>query len=204
MLRLFANLVLLGLLASTYAQTDRYRPYLYADKWLADTLYLGASFRYPGTVPIKVSMQFSESRVDGKLYAVNPATNETIFLMTNREPVGTTVILSDLTSIPAGGEVVFMFVSANDNAPRYTGPSRWGSPYFNTVTSDNNVNPRLRFGRRLSVAGRVRPGVLEFGFEDSPQSFNLADMDFNDVHFLAEGLDLLIYTKVARKRAYVW
>jgi hypothetical protein len=124
--------------------------------------------------------------------------------MTNREPIGATVILSDLLTFPAGGEVIFMYIPASDNVPRFTGPSRPGSRYFNTVTSDNNLNPRLRFGRRVSVSGQVRPGVIELGFEDSPQSFRAADMDFNDVHFMVEGLELLIYAKVARKRAYIW
>jgi hypothetical protein len=197
-------LLILGWSVPTVAQTDMYVPYLYADKWMADTLFLGPSFRYTGIGPIKVSLQFSESTTDGRLYAVKPTTDERVFLMTNGDPIGTTVVLSDLLTFAAGEEVVFMYITAEDNVPRYTGPSLPGSRYFNTVTSDNNLNPRLRFGRRLSVAGRVRPGVIELGFEDSPQSFTSADMDFNDVHFLVEGLEILIYAKVGRKRAYIW
>lgn len=190
--------------SESFGQTDRYIPYRFVDKWLADTLYLGPSFSYPGTTPIRVSLQFSESASAGRLYIVNPASDDTAFLMTNREPIGTTLNVSDLLSFPAGGEVIFMYISEYDNVPRFSGPSRPESKYFNRITSDNNLNPLLRFGRRLSVAGRVRPGLLEFGFEDSPQSLNIADMDFNDVHFLVEGLDLLIYAKAARKRAYIW
>jgi hypothetical protein len=203
--RRMAFLAVLGMLAaSAQAQTDIYKPTRFADKWIADTLFLGASFRYEGSGPIRVSLLFSESSTQGRLYAVNPATGQTIYLMSNMDPQGTTVELSALTRYPAGSEVVFMYQPMDDNIPRYTGPGNVWNRFFNRITSDRNVDESLRFGRRWSVAGQIRPGVIEFGFEDSPEHFVVADMDFNDVHFQVEGLTLLLYGRTSRQRDYVW
>lgn len=180
---------------------DIYKPYRFVHDWTADTLYVGPSFQYLGG-PIRVTLTFTETNVPGKLYLINPATNQTYFLMDNTSPMGTTLDITSLTSLKIGGEVVFMYVSSLDGIPRYTGPSLPGGKYFNVLNSDLNVNPVLRFGHRWSVAGYTKGKKIEFGFEDGAET--TSDMDFNDIVFQVEGLGLMIFENSARKRYYVW
>lgn len=180
---------------------DYYQPYRYVKNWSADTLYIGPTFRYLGG-PVRVTLKSMETSSTGKLYAINTVTGETVFLMNNNSPFGTTVTLTDLTSLKTGSEVVFMYISDYDDIPRYTGSSPPGDRYYNTLNSDVNHDPAMRFGRRWAVAGKVNDKIIEFGFEDAPPE--IADMDFNDILFQVEGLELLIYQNVARKRYYVW
>ena len=169
--------------------------------WSADTLYIGPTFRYPGG-PVRVTLKFMETSTTGKLYAINTTTGETIFLMNNTSPLGTAVTVTDLTSLVIGSEVVFMYIADWDGIRRYTGSSPPGDRYYNTLNSDLNHNPNLRFGRRWAVAGKVDDKIIEFGFEDGPP--DISDMDFNDILFQVEGLELMIYQNVARKRYYIW
>jgi hypothetical protein len=186
-------LAVFGMLAAdSQARTEIYKPTRFAEKWIADTLFLGAAFRYEGSGPIRVSLLWSETITHGRLYAVNPATGETIHLMSNMDPQGTTVELSALTRYPAGGEVVFMYRPEFDNIPRYAGPGNVWNRFFNRITGNRNVNESMRFGRRWSVAGQIRPGVIEFGFEESPENLVVADRDFNDAHFQVEELTLAL------------
>lgn len=180
---------------------DYYKPYRYVQSWSADTLYVGPTFQYLGG-PVRVTLKFAETSVTGKLYAINTTTGETVFLMNNTSPFGTAVTVTDLTSLKAGSEVVFMYIADTDGIPRYTGSSPAGGRYYNSLTSDMNHNPNLRFGRRWAVAGKVNDKIIEFGFEDGPPG--ISDMDFNDILFQVEGLELLIYQNTARKRYYVW
>lgn len=64
------------------------------------------------------------------------------------------------------------------------------------------MNPNLRYGHRWSVAGRVDANTLEFGFEDNTEP--TSDMDFDDIVFQVQGLNLAIFEKSAKKRSYVW
>jgi hypothetical protein len=183
------------------SKRDYYEPYRYVQNWSADTLYVGPTFRYLGG-PVRVTLKFMETSSTGKLYAINTATGETLFLMNNTSPLGTTVTITDLTSFETGSEVVFMYITDHDGIPRYTGSSRPGDRYYNTLNSDVNHNPGLRFGRRWAVGGKVDDKIIEFGFEDGPPG--ISDMDFNDILFQVEGLELMIYQNVARKRYYIW
>ena len=197
------SLAPLWLSVNASAQTDIYRPYRYKERWTADTLYLGASFRYMGGGPITITMRPSETVVGGNLYLVSPTTGATYFLMSSFTPPGLTVDASALTNIPVGSEVIFEFISNGDvSVPRFTGPSLPGRKFFNGRSSDWNRNTKLRFGHRWSVAGKIGPNKVEFGFEDGVDPFS--DMDFNDIIFQADNLQLLIYQNSARKRAYVW
>jgi uncharacterized protein DUF4114 len=180
---------------------DFYEPYRYVQNWTADTLYIGPTFRYPGG-PVRITLKFMETSLTGKLYAINTTTGETVFLMNNTSPLGTAVTITDLTSLAIGSEVVFMYISDTDGVPRYTGSSPPGASYYNTLSSDLNHNPSLRFGRRWAVAGKVDDKIVEFGFEDGPPG--ISDMDFNDILFQVEGLELMIYQNGARKRYYIW
>jgi uncharacterized protein DUF4114 len=183
------------------SKQDFYKPYRYVQDWSADTLYIGPTFRYSGG-PVRVTLKFMETSLTGKLYAINPATGETIFLMNNTSPFGTAVTVTDLTSFKIGSEVVFMYITDWDGIPRYTGSSPPGDRYYNTLDSDLNQNPNLRFGHRWAVAGKVDDKIIEFGFEDGPP--DISDMDFNDILFQVQGLELMIYQNVARKRYYIW
>lgn len=192
---------LLGALCVS-GQTDIYKPYRFADRWTADTLYVGASFRYNGVAQLQVSMAWSETSLEGNLYVVSPATGATVFVMSNRAPIGTTVNLSALAPFKAGDEIQFVYLPIHSTTPRYTGPSLPGRPYYNTISSETNPNPDLRFGHRFAVAGKTPSGKIEFGIEDSYGVFS--DMDFNDIHFFLENADLLLYQNTAKKRSYVW
>ncbi|MEO7425599.1 MAG: DUF4114 domain-containing protein [Fibrobacteria bacterium] len=184
------------------APKDYYKPYRYVQDWTADTLYVGPAFQYLGG-PIRVTLKFTETSVPGKLYLINPATGQTYFLMSNTSPLGTMVDLTGTTSLKIGTEVVFMYVSNFDGVSRYTGASLPGSKYYNVLNSDLNNNPALRFGHRWSVAGYgTNRKIIEFGFEDGPETYS--DMDFNDIVFQVEGLGLMIFQNSARKRDYVW
>lgn len=199
---LFLSAALLAT-ASCIGQTDIYRPYRFVDKWEADTLYIGASFRYNGNGPMKITLEWSETSVDGKLYVISPIDGNPVFVMTNRQAVGTTIDLTSLLPFRAGNEIVFMYDPAYGTAVnRYTGPNRRGDRYFTPISSDLNPNPRLRFGHRYAVAGKIGPNLIEFGIEDT--NGTLGDMDFNDIHFTLTNADLLLYMNGAKKRAYVW
>lgn len=191
--------------ACAFGQTDIYKPYRYADKWTADTLYVGASFRYTGSGPLTLTLQWSETSVPGDLYIISPANGNALFVMTNHDPIGTKVDLNSLAPFKAGDEIVFQYVPHDpffNAAPRFTGPSMRGSRFFNTTNSNANPNPNLRFGGRYSVAGQIKPGLLEFGIEDTNGS--IGDMDFNDIHFTLQNAQLLLYQNMAKKRSYVW
>jgi hypothetical protein len=185
-----------------FGQTDIYKPYRFADRWTADTLYVGASFRYTGAGPLEVSLSWSETSIAGNLFVVSPATGDTVFALSNRAPIGTTVNLSALAPFKTGDEIVFLYLPVGSKTPRYTGPSFPGSPYYNTISSDANPNPDLRFGHRFEVAGRTPSGKIEFGMEDSYGVFS--DMDFNDIHYFLANAELLLYQNSAKRRAYVW
>lgn len=196
------SLVLLGA-ACARGQTDIYYPYRFAEKWTADTLYLGASFRYTGQPPLLISLAWSETSTNGDLYVVSPRTGDTLFVMSNRAAEGTTVDLTARAGFRSGDEVVFVYLPKYiSSVPRFTGPSRRGSRFFNYVNSDANPNPSLRFGRRFSVAGKTPDGRIEFGIEDSDGVFS--DMDFNDIHFFLTHAELLLDMNGAKKRSYVW
>jgi len=187
--------------ASAFGQTDLYNPSRFANMWSADTLYVGASFRYTGTGPLTVSLQGSETATPGRIYVVSPIDGSLVFVMTNLDAVGTTVNLSALAGFKAGDAVVF-FYEPQGSPGRYTGPSRPGSPFYNTASSDSNPDPNLRFGHRFSVAGRLPNGDIEFGIEDFQGA--LSDMDFNDIQFILHNAQLLLYQNNAKKRYYVW
>jgi hypothetical protein len=181
---------------------DYYKPYRYVQDWTADTLYVGPAFQYLGG-PIRVTLKFTETSTPGKLYLINPATGQSYFLMNNTSPLGTMVDLTGIASLKVGAEVVFMYVSSYDGISRYTGASLPGSKYYNVLNSDLNNDPALRFGHRWSVAGYTpNKKIIEFGFEDGPET--ISDMDFNDIVFQVEGLGLMVYQNSARKRNYVW
>jgi hypothetical protein len=193
--------ILLIAAACAFGQTDIYHPYRFANRWTADTLFVGASFRYAGGSPLTVTLQWSESNTPGRLYVISPADGSPVLVMTSQDPVGTSVNLSALAGFQAGNEVVF-FYQPEGSPGRYTGPSRPGSPYYNAISSETNPDPNLRFGHRFSVAGRLPNGDIEFGIEDYQGI--ASDMDFNDVHFILRNAQLLLYLNNAKKRYYVW
>src|SRR4051812_28147765 len=91
MMRFHAVLWLLAFPLAAAAQSEIYKPYKKPDPWSAETLYVGAAFRYPGKDPITVTCKGSESYTVGKLYLVNPAEGDTLYLFDNRAAPGTTV-----------------------------------------------------------------------------------------------------------------
>ncbi len=185
-------------------QPKIFSPTRFADRWTADTLYVGATFRYTGTPPLEITLAWSETSVNGKLYVISPRTGARVFVMTNREPAGTTIDLGALAGFRPGEEVVFEYApDAVDQPPRYTGSGRPGSRFSNRLTSNFNPNPALRFGNSFSVAGKMPDGRLEFGMEDS-NGGAFSDMDFNDIHFYLKNAELLLDMKGAKKRSYVW
>lgn len=204
MVRHMTILVLLGVLVTqASAWTSLFRPTRFVEKWVADTLFVGASFRYAGG-PLGVTLLFSESSTSGRLYAINTANGDTVNIMSNRAGDGHTVNLLALSPFVPGREVVFMYVPQNDGIPRFTGPGNDPGRFYNVLSSDGNRNPARRFGRRWSVAGQIRPGTVELGFEDAREDEIFADMDFNDVHFQVQGVTLLLYGRTSRQRDYIW
>lgn len=169
--------------------------------WDADTLYIGAGLQYSGGGPVRVALKSAKTETPGTLYFINSADNTTIPLFSNTDAPGTVVDLSSLKSVPIGSELVFMYIP-NNAPPRYTGPNRKADKYFTSISSDDNVNPKLRFGHRWSVAGRISASRIEVGFEDwdTPHS----DMDFNDIIYTVENVKLLVFEKSAKTRSYIW
>jgi hypothetical protein len=212
-----AGVVTLGLLACLqlgHGQTQVYKPHQNFNLWTADTLYLGAGFTRSSNDPVKISLRNNDAGFDGELYFLDPGTGNPIPLFSNHSKTGEVVDLSAMVNIPVGVELTFMYKVVGNGAwtgrtldasvvePKYTGPNHKGSKYISAVSSDGNVDPKLRFGRRWSVAGRVNGKVLEFGFEDDTAP--TSDMDFDDIIFQAEGLNLAVFEKSARRRFYIW
>lgn len=183
------------------AQTEIYKPYKNATMWSAETLYVGAGFSYHGGGPITVSVKGSESLTDGKLYFINPATSDTLYLFDNRAAPGTAVEVSKSTLVPKGGDVVFMYVPENNHVPKFTGANRSADRYKSAESSDDNVKPNYRYGHRWSVAGRTKGGGVEFGFED--WAFSGSDMDFDDAIFEVKGLELDVLPRSLKSRDLV-
>jgi hypothetical protein len=192
----------LFVVSRAFGQTDIYMPYRYADKWTAETLYVGPSFRYTGAGPLTLTLEWSETSTTGDLYVVSPSSGQNVFVMNNRQPEGTAIDLLSLVPFQPGDEVVFEYFPRSV-ASRFTGPSVQGSRFFNRINSNGNRNPKLRFGRRYSVGGQIRPGLIEFGIEDADGSGS-SDMDFNDIHFNLTNAQLLLYQNTAKRRSYVW
>jgi hypothetical protein len=200
-LSLVFSLILLLLPVFPAAQTEIYKPYK-VGLWTADTLYVGASFLYlGGGGDITVTLGTSESATTGKLYAINPAKNDTLYLFSNKDALGTSVNISKLTTVPVGGTLIFMYIPQNNDIPMFTGPNLIGDRYFSSESSDDMPKPNWRYGHRWSVVGKTKGGDLEFGFEDwaSPMS----DMDFDDVIFKVKGMSLGIFTRSLRARDFV-
>lgn len=200
----FAIAALLIAPARVSGQAKIFSPTRFADRWTADTLYVGATFRYTGTPPLEITLAWSETSVNGKLYVISPRTGARVFVMTNREPDGTKIDLGALAGFRPGDEVVFEYAPDGfSTVPRFTGSGRPGSRFSNRISSSSNPNPALRFGNSFSVAGKMPDGRLEFGVEDSDGS-GFSDMDFNDIHFYLSHAELLLDLKGAKKRSYVW
>jgi hypothetical protein len=192
---------ILGLMALSAGQSEIYEPYRNKTAWVADTLYVGAGLVHSGADPILVTFEASESITKGKLYMINPALKDTVFLFDNRATPGTTVDAGKSTSVPVGSPVVFMYIPENHRQPLFTGPNLAGKPYRSAPSSDSATHPNLRFGHRWSVIGRTKAGDLQAGYEDwiDPAS----DMDFDDILFRIKGLDILIQSRAVKRRDMV-
>jgi hypothetical protein len=193
--------IVLGLLALGMGQAEIYKPYKSGTPWAADTLYVGASLVYSGAGPILVTLEASESVTPGKLYLINPAKNDTVFLFHSKAAPGTTVDVGKSTAVPVDSPVVFMYVPQNHWQPLFTGPNLNGKRYRSAPSSDSMPDPNMRFGHRWSVIGRTAAGDLQAGFEDwiVPGS----DMDFDDILFRIKGLDIAIQNRAVRARDLV-
>jgi hypothetical protein len=191
----------LALFALGMGQWDIYKPYKRSTAWTADTLYVGAGLVYSGGGPILVTLEASESVTRGKLYFINPARNDTVFLFENKALTGTTVDAGKSTVVPSGSPVVFMYIPQNHWQPLFTGPNLASGRYLSRPSSDSMNNPNWRFGHRWSVIGRTKAGDLQAGFEDwtSPGS----DMDFDDILFRIKGLDIAIQKRALRTKDLV-
>ncbi|GEM_PF-4892275 len=195
------GLAILGILAMGFSQTEIYKPYKKTTGWTADTLYIGAELLYSGVGAIQVTLKASESVTRGKLYFINPASNDTVFLFDNKAPLGTTVDAGKSTAVPKDGPVVFMYIPENHYLPMFTGPNLVGSRFRCQASSDSMTNPNWRYGHRWSVVGRTPAGDLEVGFEDwiDPGS----DMDFDDVIFQIKGVNIAIRDRSLRTKDLV-
>jgi hypothetical protein len=195
-------------------QTDIYKPYHNLHLWSADTLYLGAGFVRASKDPVRIRLRNNDAGFDGELYFLDPATGVPVVLFSNHSVPGEDLDLSAKVDIPIGVTLTFMYKVVGKGAwktreldatvlePKYTGPNQKTSDYVSAISSDKNVNPVLRFGRRWSVSGRVDAKTLEFGFEDDTAP--TSDMDFDDIIFQVEGLKLALFQKSARTRYYLW
>ena len=190
-----------GLFALAAGQSEIYKPYKKSTPWTADTLYIGAGLVYPGAGPIQVTLAASESVTRGKLYLINPAKNDTVFLFDSKAPLGTTIDAAKSTLVPKDGEVVFMYIPENHNQPMFTGPNLAGSRYRTGPASDSMANPNWRYGHRWSVIGRNSAGDLEVGFEDWIDAGS--DMDFDDVIFRIKGLDIAVRNRTVSSKDLV-
>ncbi|MDB5051870.1 MAG: hypothetical protein JWO30_4941 [Fibrobacteres bacterium] len=187
-----------GLAGGARCQTEIFTPSSGKAAWSADTLYVSPDFRYFDGGPITVTLKSAETSQDGVLYAINPASGETLRLFSNRDAPGSEIDVMKSMSLPAGGTLVFMYDPEN-NGPIFTGPNLPGDKYF---TEDSND----RYGHRWSVAGKVDKSTIEFGFEDFHPLFNSkkSDFDFDDIIFQVKGLSLVVMKTSARKRSYIW
>jgi Domain of unknown function (DUF4114) len=212
-IRTFLALTLLAFPILGHGKTDIYEPYKNINLWTADTLYLGAGFTRLSNAPVKIWLKGEEAGLDGELSFLDPITGNPITLFANHSKPGDVLILSDMVTIPLGTNLTFMYkvvgkgkwdkdLDSEVLKPKYTGPNHKHSKYVTPVSSDDNVDPAHRYGHRWSVAGRVDAKTLEFGFEDNTE--NDSDMDFDDIVFQLEGLNLAIFEKSAKKRYYVW
>jgi hypothetical protein len=208
-----AYLGLLTLVSSISAQTEIYTPYKNTSLWNADTLYLGAGFTRLSNTPVKIWLKAEEAGLDGQLFIMDPNSGAEIALFANHSQVGVVLDLSSMINIPIGTTLTFMYKVVGKGKwnrdlfgdlmqPKFTGPNHRRAKYVTKVSSNNNQNPGLRYGKRWSVAGRVNSNLLEFGFEDD--ILDDSDMDFDDIVFQVEGLSLAIFENSAKQRYYVW
>jgi hypothetical protein len=149
--------------------------------------------------------------LNGDLYFMDPVTGSPIKLFSNHSPPGVALDLTSMVNIPKGIPLTFMykvdklFPGATDSTllePKYTGPNNKRSKYVSPISSNINNNPSFRFGNQWAVAGRVDANTLEFGFEDDTTPGS--DMDFDDIVFQIDGLNLALYMRSGKRRAYIW
>lgn len=186
------------------------------DLWVADTVYLGASFHYLNSEDtVTVSLHGNEAGYYGNLYFMVPGYSDSAYyLMQNHDPEGTSVNLTDRFDIPVGAEIFFMYVNVQNcgsdcgyeyysgqNRPNVDPEDQTTYPEASFVSEAQMADGKTRAGidlsgnRRFCVAGRMKDNdgnptdVAEFGFEDIA---NGGDVDFDDIIFHVSGLSLTV------------
>lgn len=202
-------LLILSLILSSFAQTERFIPDSVWKITDSTKLYVGASFYYMDpSDSIVVWLDTSESDKEGDLYMMIPGYDDSaMFLFSNKDEGSRINVTSILKNpIPPGTEIFFKYKRKDAYYDKYTGQNREGidpvdsNAYPGADFASKEFGLKPGFGYRWAVAGRIIDSLnnptdtIIFGFEDMINNNDptkvISDWDFNDVIFRVTGLQL--------------